>query len=54
MPNMTEFSHQVKLTLSETVHQLISQLPGISGALILLLVGWLLARLVRTATVKGL
>lgn len=54
MPNMTEISHQVKVTLNETVNQLISQLPGIIGALILLLVGWLLARLVRTATVKVL
>ncbi len=54
MPYLTDLSHQVKVALSDTLNRLISQLPDILGALILLLVGWLLARLVRTATIKGL
>ena len=54
MPYLTDLSHQVKVALSDTLTRLISQLPDILGALILLLVGWLLARLVRTATIKGL
>lgn len=45
-------SSQLQATFGDVINQIIAQLPGILGALLLLLAGWLLARVVRSVTIK--
>lgn len=52
MPNTAELSARLESTLLATMQQVIDNLPGIVAGLLLLLVGWLVARGVRLATIK--
>ncbi|MCF7982263.1 MAG: hypothetical protein K9K86_09785, partial [Pseudomonadales bacterium] len=54
MPSAAEFSAQLKNTVLTTINEVVNNLPSIAGAVILLLVGWLIARLIRLATIKFL
>lgn len=54
MPSAAEFSAQLKNTVLTATSEFINNLPSIAGAVILLLVGWLIARLIRLATIKFL
>lgn len=52
MPTTLEISEQLKDTLSASITEIIENIPGIAGAVVLLLVGWLVARLVRLTTIR--
>ncbi len=52
MKSAANFSEQLKSTLSAVTSDIIEHLPGIVGALALVIVGWLLARLVRFAATR--
>lgn len=52
MPNAVEISARLEATLVNFIHQAIDHLPGIAAALLLLLVGWLVARFIRFGTIK--
>lgn len=47
-----DISSQLQITFGEIVNGIIAQLPGILGALLLLVVGWLLAKAVRSIAIK--
>lgn len=52
MPTTLEISEQLKDTLSTSITEIIENIPSITGAVVLLLVGWLVARLVRLTTIR--
>lgn len=52
MPNTAEISAQLEGTLLAAVNEIIARLPGIAGALLLLIVGWFVARAIRLAALK--
>ncbi|MEZ5524279.1 MAG: mechanosensitive ion channel [Pseudomonadales bacterium] len=52
MDKASEFSQQSEEALTSSINEIIQHLPNIAGALILLILGWLVARFVQVATVK--
>ena len=52
MPDAAELTAQLETTLLAAANEIIAALPGIAGGLVLLLVGWYAARLIRAATLK--
>jgi len=54
MLSAAEFSEQLKNTILTSSNEVIENLPRIAGALILLLAGWLVAHLIRLASIKFL
>lgn len=52
MPDAAELTAQLETTLLTAANEIIAALPGIAGGLVLLLVGWYAARLIRAATLK--
>ena len=52
MAGVSEISDQLIVMLSGIIDVVIERLPGVIGALLLLLMGWLLARLVRVVAIK--
>lgn len=52
MSNASEVSAQLKDTMLLTINEIINHLPSIFGALLLMLVGWLVARLVRAIVIR--
>lgn len=52
MPDAAEITAQLETTLLSAANDIIAALPGILGGLVLLLVGWYAARLIRAATLK--
>ena len=52
MAGVSEISDQLMVMLSGIIDVVIERLPGVIGALLLLLIGWLLARLVRVVAIK--
>lgn len=54
MPSVDEIFLSLQSTLSAFPQSIVEQLPGILGGIILLLIGWLLARLLRKITIKAI
>jgi arginine exporter protein ArgO len=52
MDKVSEFSQQSEEALTSSINEIIQHLPNIAGALILLILGWLVARFVQVATIK--
>lgn len=52
MPDAAELTARLESTLLEAASEIIEALPGIAGGLVLLLIGWLAARLIRGTTLK--
>lgn len=52
MSTAAEITQQLKDTMVSTLNDAIQHLPNIAGALLLLVAGWLIARLVHLVTIK--
>ena len=52
MSKAVEISQQLKETLMSSINKVIEYMPSILGALLLLVAGWLIARLVHLLTIK--
>ena len=52
MANVADLTTQLESTLRSSAESLIAALPGIATALLLLLLGWVAARLIRSAALK--
>lgn len=52
MPNAAEITAKLEHTISLALEDIIAALPGLAAALLLLVVGWLVARFVRAVTLK--
>lgn len=52
MPNMPDLASQLQVSLTTSLTELVARLPSLFGALLLLLLGWLLARFVRSLALR--